>query len=110
MSSPFRRLFSSEFSPATELAELKIIALLSPLLPIWQFQHFYGISRAAGQTYTNTGPLFLVVPQKSGQKSTPISPELHNIWWMDSWQQPQFDPISPIEKLAPKTYYIASFD
>jgi transposase len=106
-------------------AELEKTALLSTILPIWQFKYFYGIGRDADQDYTKEEHSFLVDPPKSGQKSQgaakspkgerrrsaiPIPPELRDIWWVDSWQEPQFEPISFSGVSVPKTCYIESFD
>ena len=93
-----------------QLTELQRIALLSTFLPIWQFEHFYGVSRDVGQDYTNTGSCFQVDPQKSGQKSSLISPEIHELWWMDSWEEPRFEPFSLAGTSIPKTYHMDAFD
>jgi transposase len=99
-----------ELSHPYEIDELKKTALLSTTLPIWQFDQYHGVSRDNDLDYTNAGRLFPVEPQKSGQKSISISPELHYLWWMDSWQEPRFDSVLPIADPAPKTYYMDAFD
>lgn len=110
MSFLFSRLNSLPYIITPQLVELQKIALLSTLLPIWQFDRYHGVTRDVDQDYTNAGHSFPSGIQKSGQKSTPISPELRDLWWMDSWQEPRFDPIFPIGNPAPKTDYIDSFD
>jgi len=107
---PFRRLSLSEFNARFERAELEKTALLSTVLPIWQFPHFYGVGRDADEDYTNKDQSFMVVSKKSGQKSTTISRELRNLSWLDSKQEPEFDPIIPIGVSTPKRFYIDSFD
>jgi transposase len=92
------------------MRELEKIALLSTVLPIWQFDHFYGVTRDVDQDYTDAGHSFQIGIQKSGQKSIGLPPELHDLWWMDSWQEPRFDPLFPMGNPAPKTWYIDSFD
>jgi len=136
MTSRFCRPSPAEFAILFERAELEKTALLSTLLPIWQFPHFFAISRDADQDYTKDAHLFPFVSRKSDQKSqdaersrsaqaversdalslpkyrsaTPISLELHSLWWLDSWQEPQFSPISLTGETTPKTYYAPAFD
>jgi transposase len=110
MSSLFQHLASSPRSITPQLVELEKIALLSTVLPIWQFDHFYGVKQDVDQDYTYAGQSFPGGSQKSGQKSIPISDELQNLWWLDAWQEPRFDSIFPLANTAPKTWVIDSFD
>jgi len=74
MSFLFSHLDSLPYIITPQLVELQKIALLSTLLPIWQFDRYHGVTRDVDQDYTNAGHSFPSGIQKSGQKSTPISP------------------------------------
>ena len=61
-----RRLSSDKIYPGIQFAELKKTALLSTLLPIWQFNYFHAVNRDAGPVYT--------VPQ-APSCAVPINPK-----------------------------------
>jgi transposase len=110
MSALFHLLTVPDHIITIQLLELRKIALLSTFLPIWQFEHFYSVTRDVEQDYTNAGHSFQNGTSKSGQKSIFIDLELHELWWMDSWQEPPFDSIFPMGDPVPKTYHMEDFD
>ena len=71
---------------------------LNDLLCIWQFTGLYGIARDADEDYSTTveGHSFLLVSQKSGQKSLPISPDLARRWALDARRALIFSASLPI--------------
>jgi transposase len=102
-----RRLSSDKIFPGIQFAELKKTALLSTLLPIWQFNYFYAVSRDAAPVYETSflenlqksgQKSNLENLQKSGQKSTSLEP-FDEFGWLTEKQWALLAPLLPPEPL-----------
>jgi hypothetical protein len=80
---------------------------LNDLLCIWQFTGLYGIARNADEDYSTIaeGHSFLLVSQKSGQKSLPVSPDLARRWAPDARRALKLS--APLPIFGPKKMGIA---
>mgnify|MGYP001143169304 CR=1 FL=1 len=92
-----------------EASELERIALLSTILPVWRYGHFYAITRDASDDVPRPR-LFFPSSSKSGQNSIRISKDLHDLWWMDSWQEPMFTSVLSTSHPVQPAYYMEDFD